>query len=208
MFLEQLRQLRSAHVAKLHCRVVAGGGGEIDRAGGVQRASQGPAIEGAHFEIAVMQREIGGSVGDFDLTQAQMSDTDGAVEQRPILAAGADAVDEILHHAFVLALKRGRERAEVDRCGGEIEASLAGGGAGQRRAQASGEARGAEGGGDAVPAQLGGRYCRRGGGNMDGFGEVRGLEVGIVQANGAADVGERCCLIDDSGRGAASRPAR
>ena len=52
-----------------------------DRAGGVQRSSEGPAIEGAHFEIAVVQREIGGGVGDFDLAQAETSDVDGAIEQ-------------------------------------------------------------------------------------------------------------------------------
>ena len=113
---------------------------------------------------------------------------------------------KLLHHAFVLAPKRGGERAEIDGCGGEIEAALAGGRAGQRNAQAAGEARGAEGSGDAVPAQLGGRYCRRGGGNMDGFGQIRGLEVGIVQANGAADVGERSCLIEMSVKGRSQSP--
>ena len=132
VFFQQLREFGSAGATQLHCRVVAGGGGEIDRAGGVERAAERAAIERAHFEIAIAQGEIGGGVGDFERSQAEMSDVDGAVEERPILAAGADAVDELLHHALVFAAQRSGERAEVDVCGGEVEA-----GAGRRRGRAA-----------------------------------------------------------------------
>ena len=81
---------------------------------------------------------------------------DGALEQRPILATGADAIDELLHYAFVFAAQRGGERAEIDILGGEIEFTLTGGGAGKRNVQAAGEVCGAESSGDAIPTQVSG----------------------------------------------------
>src|ERR1700759_4712104 len=113
-----------------------------------------------------------------------MCDVDGAVEQRPVLTAGADAIDELLHHALVLAAQRGSERAEIDARGSEVELALTRSGAGKRDAQAAGEVRRAESGGDPAPAQLGWGNCRGGCDNMDRLGEVGGADGGVIDGAG------------------------
>ncbi len=102
VFFKQLRELRGADASELHGCVVAGRGAEIDCAGGVERAAERAAIERRHLEVAIAQGEIGGGVGDFELSQSEAGNVDGAVEQRPVLAAGANAVEQLLHHAFIL----------------------------------------------------------------------------------------------------------